>query len=233
MKCCTRAGVQDQVSPCSIRSRDISAMSRASVDRASPNMASSDIASTAAVSIGGKHEFVDVTRLERRMPGIRNHAKVRFGPCPMQIPGAGRGAHDVVAPLHDGRRNVADARDIVEQLRFAAQKAAIDEVMRFDSRNGEGELVLAPLADIVGIALTGSWWTLPTRTMRAPPSARLAGRCRSGADGRRAGNHRARRPGSRLGTLPNNPERSPRRRAGTASGFRRSAAGRCRAGRVR
>src|ERR1700678_2362088 len=43
MKCCTRAGVQDQVSPCSMRSRDISAISRACDNRANPSVASSDI----------------------------------------------------------------------------------------------------------------------------------------------------------------------------------------------
>ncbi len=36
IKCCTRAGVHDQVNPCSMRSRDISAISRASVARARP-----------------------------------------------------------------------------------------------------------------------------------------------------------------------------------------------------
>src|ERR1700730_7358411 len=46
MKCCTRDGVQDQVSPFSIKSRDISAISRASPARASPNVASSDISTS-------------------------------------------------------------------------------------------------------------------------------------------------------------------------------------------
>src|SRR5580700_11366803 len=190
MKCCTRAGVQDHVRPCSIRSRDISAISRASVGRARPRVASSDMlqrasimcdaklwhknrpaveprlheqASAAAVSIRGKHELVAVAGLECRVPCVRHHAKVRLRPRPMQIPRADRRTDDVVASLDDGRRDMSNARYVVDQLRFAAQEAAIDEVVAFDSRHGERELILAPLADVVDIALKKTRGCFPHR----------------------------------------------------------------------
>ena len=54
--------------------------------------------------------------------------------------------------LHDGSGNVPDARHVVEQLGFAAQKAAVHEVMALYAGHCKRELILAPLLDVVGIA---------------------------------------------------------------------------------
>src|SRR5271169_1870210 len=190
MKCCTRAGVHDQVRPCSMRSRDISAISRASLARANPMKASSDTLPpefraptedhglyptlaqipcrrraglAAAVSIGCKHELVSVARLECRMAGIRHDAQVRFGPRAVQVPGAGRGAYDIVAPLNDGRGNMPNPRHIVDQLALAAQETAIHEVMALDSRNRQRKLIFAPFPDVFDIAVQKTGRGLPRR----------------------------------------------------------------------
>src|SRR5665213_2064226 len=92
---------------CSMRSRDISAISRVSIARAKPRYASSDTGLlTAAIAVGGEHQLVSVAQLERRMARIRHDAQVRLRPCAVQIPCAGCGADDVIAPLHDGGRYI-------------------------------------------------------------------------------------------------------------------------------
>src|SRR5882757_1363013 len=109
--------------------------------------------SAASISVCRGYQFVDVPGLERRMSRIGHQSKIRFGPHAVQIPSAGGRADDVVASLHDRRRDVANALHIVEQLRLAAQETAIHEVMAFDARHRESELVLAPLPDVVRVAI--------------------------------------------------------------------------------
>ena len=140
-----------------------------------------------------------------------------------------RGTDHVVAPLDDRRRNVADARHVVEQLALAAQEAAIDEIMALDARQRQRELVLAPLADVVGVARRKLVAASHTDQARA-----AAMRCALIAAGQplvvRAQEVVALIGRDRVAIgLPAVRERSPTRRAGRTSGFRRSAAGRCRA----
>src|SRR6202047_432203 len=121
-----------------MRSRDISAISRASSARAKLMEASSDKLhlrarlgaclghlSTAAISIACEHAVVSITRFERRVTGIRDHSKVRLRPRAMQIPRAGCGTYDVVAALHDRCRCMPNARYIVDQLALAAKETRI------------------------------------------------------------------------------------------------------------
>src|SRR5271154_5771896 len=166
MKCCTRAGVQDQVRPVSIKSRDISAISRASLARASPNVAISDMLQlllAAAVPIGREHQFVRISRLECRVTGVRHDAQIRFGPCAMQIPRAGGGTHDVVASLNDGRRYVPNARHVVQQLTLAAQESAVHEIVALDARHRQRELIFAPFPDVVAVAEQEARGRFPNR----------------------------------------------------------------------
>src|SRR5579863_7534599 len=165
MKCCTRAGVHDQVRPVSIRSRDISAISRASLARASPNVAISDMTAplAAAVPIGGEHQLVRISRLECRVSGVRHDAHIRFGPRTMQVPRAGGGTHDVVASLNDGRRYVPNARHVVQQLTLAAQESAVHEIVALDARHRQRELVFAPLPDVLAVAEQEARGRFPNR----------------------------------------------------------------------
>jgi hypothetical protein len=104
-------------------------------------------------------------RCPPRMPSVPRRARCANPPpaTPMQIPGAGGGAHDVVASLNDGGRNVPIARHVVEQLGFAAQEAAVHEVVAFDSRNRQREMVLAPFLDVVAVAVQETGGRLPNR----------------------------------------------------------------------
>src|SRR6202050_2345872 len=106
---------------------------------------------------------MDVSWLERGMSGVADDAQVGLRPYAVQIPCAGGGADDIVTSLHDGSRNVPDARHVVEQLRFTAQKAAIHEVVAFYASHCERELILAPLLDVVGIAAQEAGGCLPYR----------------------------------------------------------------------
>ena len=66
-----------------------------------------------------------VAGLECRVAGIGDDAQVGFGPRPMQVPGAAHRTDDVVATLHDHRRNSSDGPDIVEQLPLPAEEIAL------------------------------------------------------------------------------------------------------------
>ena len=52
----------------------------------------------------------------------------------LELPGCGGGTHDVVAALHDGRRNVFDFVGVVQKLLVFAEKALVDEVVA-ETRN--------------------------------------------------------------------------------------------------
>jgi hypothetical protein len=55
--------------------------------------------------------------LHGRMAGVGHHQVVGLGPGLVQAVGGGDRADDVVAPLHDGRRDVADALDALSAAR--------------------------------------------------------------------------------------------------------------------
>ena len=73
-------------------------------------------------AIGRRHELVRVAGLERRMSGVRHDAEVGFRPRLVQVPGAAHRADDVVAALHDHRRDVPDPAHAAQQLVLAARR---------------------------------------------------------------------------------------------------------------
>src|SRR5262245_59030189 len=83
------------------------------------------------------------------MSRIRHDAQVRLGPGLVQVPGAARGAHDVEAALHDDGRDVPDLWYVVEELRFALEPAAVDEVVALDAREFRREFRIAEAPDVV------------------------------------------------------------------------------------
>src|ERR1700753_2113668 len=115
----------------------------------------------AAVSISGENQLVGVPGLERRVTGIPHEPELRLRPGAMQIPSAGRRTDDVVSALNYRRRNIADARHIIDQLAFAAQDTAIDEIMAFDPGDGQREMILAPFLDVVDVAVQEAECGLP------------------------------------------------------------------------
>ena len=69
---------------------------------------------------GAKHRWRPPARAScpARKPSGRHpdHMQLRLGPRAVQVPGAAHRADDVVASLHDHRRDVADALDVAQQL---------------------------------------------------------------------------------------------------------------------
>src|SRR5690606_17495551 len=57
-------------------------------------------------AIGRLDQFALDARLEGRMSGVGDDAQVGFRPGPVQVPRAACGTDDVIAALHDHRRNV-------------------------------------------------------------------------------------------------------------------------------
>src|SRR5438477_624929 len=84
--------------------------------------------SAGGVGIGCGHERAGVAGLEGGMTGIRDDVERGLGPSVVQIPGTAHRTDHVVAPLHDGAGNLADALHIVEQLCLALEEAIVDEV---------------------------------------------------------------------------------------------------------
>ena len=76
------------------------------------------------------------------MPRVRHDDELGLRPGPVEGPGALQRADDVVTPLDDDGRDVADAVDVLEELAFA-QEALVDEIMALDPGKGVGEGILA------------------------------------------------------------------------------------------
>lgn len=75
------------------------------------------------------------------MPRVGDHVQLGLGPGAVQVPGAGHGADDVVAPLYDDPRDMADFLHIPQQL-VGLQEGVVDKVMALDAGEGQAEFVL-------------------------------------------------------------------------------------------
>ena len=93
---------------------------------------------------------MEVATLEGGVTGVRHDAQVGFRPGAMQLPRGLHGTHDVVTSLHDDGGDVADAVDIVQELIFAAQEAAVDEIVTLDTRERLGVTVFLEPGDVIG-----------------------------------------------------------------------------------
>src|SRR5207237_6204812 len=104
------------------------------------------------------------------MAGIRHDTQLGFRPGAMQLPGAPRRAHYVIAALHDQRRDVADAADFLDELVLRAEESAVDEIVTLDAREGCGVGVLLEAGDVLGIHAQKAGCALPDRPRlgRAP-----------------------------------------------------------------
>ena len=58
----------------------------------------------------------------------------------MECPRAFHGADNVVTALNDYSGDVADARDVTQQLVFGCEESLVEEVVDLNAREGEGEL---------------------------------------------------------------------------------------------
>src|SRR6188508_1975501 len=74
------------------------------------------------------------------MPRVGHDPEIRLGPTPRELEGRVDRAHDVVTSMHDHGGYPPNSLDAVEQLVLVLEEAAIDEIVRFDTREREREL---------------------------------------------------------------------------------------------
>ena len=92
-----------------------------------------------------------VRRVESAVATVGGDDEVGFGPRTVKRPRAFHGADDVVTALHDYPGDAADARGIAQQLVVGFEETFVDEVVRLNAREGEGELILLVVAGKGGI----------------------------------------------------------------------------------
>ena len=90
--------------------------------------------------MGRRDECLADPDLRPRVACVGDDDELRFGPCLVQVPSRAHGTHDVVAPLHDDRGDVADLLDSAQELIVLLEEAAVDEVVCFDACERIGEL---------------------------------------------------------------------------------------------
>ncbi|TXL72275.1 DUF3987 domain-containing protein [Vineibacter terrae] len=88
--------------------------------------------------LGGAHQRGADAGLERRMPGIGHDHAIGLGPGAAQLVGRDGWADDIVAPLHDGARQMADAIERLPRPAFG-QEHPVDEVVGLDARQCQRE----------------------------------------------------------------------------------------------
>ena len=122
---------------------------------------------------------------QRRMPGIRHNGQPRRGPCSGQLERGARRADHVVAPLHDLRRNMADAIHAAEQP-LRRQEQIVREIVSLDAGEPQRRAVLREGADGLRAWQQACCTSPHTPTRRAPPADARKDPGRSGdADSRR------------------------------------------------
>src|SRR5450432_4601000 len=125
--------------------------------------------SASCKAVSGGNQFVHRAELIGRMAGIRHNAKISLWESARQFPGALQRTHDIVAALDDYRRNVAQARDVIQQLVLVRKKATVHEVVTLDTREGETELIPRAAPDVVLVLKQVARACLP----HAPSARRL------------------------------------------------------------
>ena len=95
-----------------------------------------------AETVGGRHQLLDDSRLERRVPGVGDDAE--FGLRPSLVKGISRHrrAHDVVAALHNDAGDRLQLVGVFEEEIVARKEPAIDEIMTFNAGKCLGKSVL-------------------------------------------------------------------------------------------
>src|SRR5437899_3088249 len=99
------------------------------------------VAARQSVAFGGVDQGRADAGLERTVAGVGHHDIARLGPGTRECIGGHRRADDVVAALHDGARQMADAIEVGPGPAFG-HEGAVGEVVRLDARQGESEAAM-------------------------------------------------------------------------------------------
>src|ERR1700761_5872526 len=116
-----------------------------------------------AISIGQGIRGFDQHVDNRRVGGARARhydMKVSLRPGGSKVVGTFYWTNDVVAPLHDGRRDMADAFDVSQQL-IGLQKNRMAKIMRLGPRHAYRYLWVLEVARLVGVMQQGGAAALP------------------------------------------------------------------------
>ena len=95
-------------------------------------------------TVSRENEFVGNAGLGSTMPGIADDTEICFRPGAVQVPGATHRAGHVLTALHNHRRYVTDAVQVLQQLAFMLEETAVEKIMTLDARHGQRVLVLIP-----------------------------------------------------------------------------------------
>ena len=124
------------------------------------------------------------------MSRVGDDPQIRLGPREVELPRAHRRTDDVVAPLDDDGRDVADRVDVLDEPVVGLEEGVVDEVVALDARERDRFVRIAEVGDRRVVwdqlerralrtrrAANASWWPRPHGTRRpvSPPIAVLSG----------------------------------------------------------
>src|SRR5579863_3465537 len=85
------------------------------------------------------------------MPAIWSDNELSFGPSAMERPSAFHGTYHIVATLHNHSGDVSNPRSVAQQLVVRIEESLIYEVVRFNARESQSELILSIVVGESGI----------------------------------------------------------------------------------
>src|ERR1017187_327204 len=89
--------------------------------------------------VRGCDEGATIRRFEGAVTAVGSDDEVGFGPRTVERPRAFHGANDIVTALHDDSGDMADARDVAQQLVVGFEEGMVEEVVDLNAREGESE----------------------------------------------------------------------------------------------
>src|SRR5689334_7643750 len=98
-------------------------------------------------TVGGPDECIADARFGDRVAGVGNDLEFRLRPGFVQVPRIQERTNDVVTSMHDHRRNVTYAIDVLDQIVISFEEAVVDEVVTLDTRHRDRHLGFRKLVD--------------------------------------------------------------------------------------
>src|SRR5437879_2275482 len=101
----------------------------------------------ASESIGGIYQSANDAGLSGRMTSIGDDVELGLRPSPMEIPGTHHRANNIVPPLDDYARNVANLFNILDYVIVSFEETGVDEVVALHPRDCQGDVWLSKVID--------------------------------------------------------------------------------------
>src|SRR5262249_376747 len=94
-----------------------------------------------AEAIGRLDQLMEISGLGGRVAGIGHDPQVRFRKGTVERPGAGHRADDIVTPLDNHGRYVADTCDVRKELIVTLEESVVDKVVTLDPGECKRKLI--------------------------------------------------------------------------------------------